>query len=302
MGSVRAGITWSVVRAALVWATVGTCVAAVICFPLVDFYAFFVLIDAAPAALSLGVIEALWLFLEKSKATNSQQFIRFGFISGSGLGILALPPALAQSDAIFSSWLAPAVFVVAALVGGGVGGVLSAASFRLGTTSRTPLPSMLRLLAGCCLIFVPLGVAEYFHYGPIVQSRLEVLAALSKSSVLNLPAGNAKGSQWTGCYTWDYHGIVGGGVGGGQLRITQVDGRLTILLPDRTLEGGVDSSGQFWAGSDTTSYGLEQRILWKGKFVNDSHFRHSDRSSVLKNGDFSNSGVLEGTGNRIPCL
>lgn len=143
-----------------------TGVAAAMCFSVVYFYAFFVLIDAAPGALSLGAIEALWLFLEKFKATNSQQFIRFGFVSGSRLGILA--PALARSDAIFSSWLAPAVFFVAALVGGGVGGVFSAASFRMGTTSRTPSSSMLRLLAGCCLIFVPLGVVEYFHYGPIV--------------------------------------------------------------------------------------------------------------------------------------
>lgn len=301
MGRLRSGITSSVLLAALVWATVGTCVAAVICFFLIGPFSVFVLVDAGPGALALGVIEGLWLFVEKSRAANSQRFTRLGLISGTGLGILALPPALARTDLSSNSWIFAAVLFIAAVLGGGVGGVFSAKSFRIGTTSRETSHSTLRHIAVCCLIFVPLGLAEYYYYGPIVQAKLEVLNFLPKHSVMSLPAGNAEGSKWTGCYAFEYHDRSGSGVGGGELRVTQSDGRLTIVEGRDTLDGGIDSNGRFWAARDVTFSDFEGRFLWKGRFTNDSRLQVSTRTTVLKNGVFANSGLAKGTGYRVPC-
>lgn len=301
MGRLRSGIILSVLRAALVWATVGTCIAAAIFFPLFAFFSVFVLFDAAPVALALGVIEGLWLFFEESRVANSQQFIRLGLISGAGLGILALPPALARTDLSDSSWMFPAVSVVAVLVGGGVGGVFSAKSFRIGTISRETSHSIQRLVAGCCLIFVPLGLAEYYYYGPIVQARLVVLNFLPKHSVMSLPAGNAKGSRWTGCYAFEYRNIGGSGVGGGELHVTQSDGRLTIEEGRDTFDGGINSNGRFWVGRDVAYSDFEGRFLWEGKFINDSCVQVSIRTTSLKNGAFANSELAKGTGFRVPC-
>lgn len=301
VSSFRSGVGWSILRAALIWAVTGTSAAAVVCFPLVYFWAIFVLYDAAPGALVFGTIQALWLLVEKSKAATSKEFIRFGFISGSGLGLLALPPALTRSEAVFSSWFAPAVFVVAALVGGGLGGALSALSFRAGNGSEKASRPTLRLIVGCCIVLVPLSLAEYHYYGPVVQSRLKVLAFLPKRAVVDLPTGNAEGSRWAGCYEFDYHNIGESGVGGGSLRVTQFDGRLTIFHPDRKLEGGVDSSGRFRAGSDTIFKEYEHRLLWKGQFFDDSHFTYLQTSTVLVHGNFSNSTVVQGAGRRVSC-
>jgi hypothetical protein len=301
MGGLRSGITSSVLRAALVWATVGTCVAAVICFVLVGPFSVFVLVDAGPGALALGVIEALWLFVEKSRAANSQQFTRLGLISGAGLGILALPPALARTDLSSNSWIFAAVLFIAAVLGGGVGGVFSAKSFRIGITSRETSHSTLRHVAVCCLIFVPLGLAEYYYYGPIVQAKLVVLNFLPKHSVMSLPAGNAQGSRWTGCYAFEYRNIGGSGVGGGELHVTQSDGRLTIEEGRDTFDGGIDSNGRFWVGRDVAYSDFEGRFLWEGKFINDSRVQVSIRTTSLENGVFANSGLAKGTGYRVPC-
>src|SRR5579859_8182950 len=128
MGGFRSGVVWSVLRAALIWAGVGTSVAAAICFSVIDAFAVFVFADAGAAAVVFGVIEGLWLRFELPRTSNSREFIRFGIISGSGLGLLALPPALAQSEASSTSWAFPVVYTLAALVGGGVGGACSALS------------------------------------------------------------------------------------------------------------------------------------------------------------------------------
>ncbi len=300
VANLRSHTAWSILPAALIWAVAGTCVAAAICFPFIFFYAFFVIVDAAPGALVLGMIAAAWLYVEKAKAANSREFIRFGLVSGCGLGMLALPRALARADVSFVSWHAPAVFFLAALVGGGVGGICSAASYRIGTSTRQASGSITRLVVGCCLILVPLGVAEYFHYGEVVQAKLRVLGYLSKDSVTNLPAGNAQGARWTGCYAWNYHNIGESGVGGGQIQVHHVDGRLTIV-DAKTLDGGIGSNGRFWAGSDTTFSDDELRILWKGKFVNEERAEFSIHTTVLKNGAFLNSVIAEGTADRIPC-
>jgi hypothetical protein len=299
LGGCRSGVAWTVLRAALIWAPVGMCVAAAICFFRISGFAVFLFADAGPAALVLGVIEGSWLYYEKSKTANAHEFIRFGFISGAGLGLLALPPALAQSDASFVDWISPAVFVVAALVGGGIGGVFSASSFRISASSREPSHSILRLIAGYCLVLVPVGLAEYSHYGTIVQTRLKVLAALSKASVYGLPAGNATGSRWSGCYDVNYHNIGESGVGGGLACLTQVDGKVAISEGrDPNLEGGIDSNGRFWAGRDTTFNDLDLRVLWNGEFTDNSRFQYSERATVLKNGRFSNSTIAEGSGHR----
>jgi hypothetical protein len=299
MSGIRPGATWSVLRAALVWAIVGMSVAAGISFIVIYFFALFVFVDAGLAALALGVIEGLWLYLEKSKTANAREFLRFGFISGAGLGLLTLPPALAQAELLHKGWLAPVVFVVAALVGGGVGGIFSARSFQIDTSSRQPSHSMLRLLIGYCLILAPLGVAEYLHYGMIVQTRLQALAVLSNASVSGLPPGNATGSQWSGCYSVDYHNIGESGVGGGIFCLTQLDGQLIISQGgDPDLEGGIDSDGRFWVGSDHTFNDLEARVLWKGKFVDNSRFHYFSWITVLQNGKFSNSVIATGNGYR----
>jgi hypothetical protein len=46
----RRDIISNILRVALIWAGVGTSVAAVICFPVIEFYAIFVIVDAAPGA------------------------------------------------------------------------------------------------------------------------------------------------------------------------------------------------------------------------------------------------------------
>jgi hypothetical protein len=292
----------NILRVALIWAGVGTSVAAVICFTVVYGFAVFVIIDAAPGALVLGTIEALWLYAERSKAANSQEFIRFGCISGAGIGILALPPALACSGAQFTSWTFPVVFVVAALFGGGVAGGCSAAWSQTSADWRGSSHSMLRVVTGCCLVVVPLMLAEYYCCGQIVQSRLKVLAFLPKSFVTNLRVGSALGTGWTGCYSWNYRNVGESGAGGGRLKITQIDGHMAIETgyTDLPLEGGIDSTGHFWVGRDTTHGDLELRVLWKGKLSNHSRFSFSSRSTVLDNGNFSNSVLANGGGYSVP--
>jgi len=153
--------------------------------------------------------------------------------------------------------------------------------------------------------FVLLGIAvlEYFHYGPVIIRKFPI-PALRESSVVNLPAGNATGSRWSGTYQVELEALESSGfVGksGGQLEFVQQDGQLTVNgLGGMILRGGMDSNGRFWAGGQRQT-GVESgtlRFLLTGRFQDTEVFTCSKRVTLLKGGRHVNSSREDGSGHR----
>lgn len=304
------GVAWSVARGVLSWALVGCGTAAVISFLVLSAYAVFVFEDAGPAAAVLGAIQSVWLYLERTRWRSSRELFGFGSLSGAALGLLGFAPSFAQTTVNFS-WSAISVLLCAALAGGLAAGSVNAWFFVSQVRADAPPGYSRWLFTGCCLV-LSVAAFEYWHYGPIIIRKLPV-PKLSESSVLNLPAGDATGSRWSGLYrfrgeTFESSGMVGGERG--LIQFVQNNGSLKVCRDgDEVLAGGINANGEFWAGSQRTgdaalvwrgsqgAYAL--RWLLKGKFLDNDHFEYSSRTSLLENGRFRNSTRVDGTGDRL---
>jgi hypothetical protein len=251
----------------------------------------------------LGALHGPWLYFERDRWRSAGQLHRFGLLSGAVFGLLGFPPAFARTSLIVSPFQV-GVFLAAALLGGAAAGLANARFYLPQVRPQVPSGWRRRLVAGC-LIVLPLAAFEYLHYGSGVLRRWPI-PALAENSVLRLPVGDARGSDWAGCYDYsaeffEASGIVG--TTGGRLRLVQQEGRLQLEeAASHPLHGGIDQDGRFWAGGQRAAPdGPVLRTLIQGKFVRQGEFTISLRSTVLKGGTVLNSTHAEGKGHRVSC-
>jgi len=293
----------SLAGGAIIWCTVGAGVAALISSLVIFVWAIYVVTVAAPIAALLGCVQGLWLYLERLHWKNSGERMRFGWTSGAALGLLGFAPSYIHIEILPSHGCRDiAVFLVAALFGGmAAGGV---------TAKLTPTPDgpqgasgrARRVLVGCLLILIGASV-EYSLYWPALIRKLPI-PRLDESSVINLPAGSARGSLWSGCFQYNGEFFWASGVAGkegGAPFVQQKDGVLRVSLggSGRELSGGVDEDGRFWAGAQApVGQGETLRTLVKGRFLDKDHLQYSLRRSYLKGTTFQNTTRVDGRGLR----
>src|SRR5262249_23162025 len=127
---------------------------------------------------------------------------------------------------------------------------------------------------------------------------------VSRRAVTNLAAGDARGSTWAGCY--QYLGQTSRGSGaigkeGGLLKVEQADGALRVLDGDaHPLLGGVDGNGRFRFGGGRTTGQDTVRVLWEGKF-NENSLDFTKRMTGIRGLNLLNTTRLTGTAHRISC-
>jgi hypothetical protein len=150
-----------------------------------------------------------------------------------------------------------------------------------------------RVLVGTILILAGAWI-EYALFWPILIRKLPILR-LDERSVINLPAGNARGSLWSGCFEYNGEYFWASGVvgkEGGAAFLKQKDGALRVSLggSGRELSGGVDQDGRFWAGAQTpVGQGEALRMLLTGRFLDKDHLEYSLRRRYLKGITFHNT-------------
>jgi hypothetical protein len=301
-GGAWAGVG-SVLGGALIWCTVGIGVATLISALVIFVWAIYVFAVAWRAAALLGSIQGLWLFAERARWKNSREQVRFGLVSGAALGLLGFVPSYVQIEMLPPHrWWGVGVFAAAAFFGGMAAGGVTAVAIGSRPEPQGSTRAARRLVVGVLLM---LGGAalEYSLYWPSLIRKLPILR-LDESSVVNLPPGNARGSQWSGCF--QYLGETfwaSGGVGkeGGMLTVRQDGGALQITMAgsSSSLAGGVDADGRFWTGAQrpVPPDGL-LRTLLRGRFQGTDRFEYSLRLSYLKGLTFVNTTRVDGTASR----
>jgi hypothetical protein len=276
-------------------------VAAVIAAFRVFVWVIFSFPEMVATAAVLGAVHGLWLYLAGLPCEPESFDLRwFGPISGGILGVLGFPPVFSRIDGIVADRLMVAVSLLAAVCGGIAAGFVSA---RRVTVPRVRGSILGRSVVVGCLLVLPLGALDYHFYWPATADRLPV-SRVSHQAVTNFSAGDAHGSAWTGCYQYLGQLSRGSGVLGGEgglLRVGQTDGSLRVLDGSADpLLGAVDGNGRFRFGGERTTGQDTLRVLWEGKF-NDNSLNFTRRTTVLRGMNVLNTTRLTGTAQRISC-
>jgi hypothetical protein len=298
----------TIVTAAAIWVFLGVPVAAAITGVVLLFFVVLAVPVMAATAAVLGAAQGLCLVVasrwSRSRACTRREAdsagIRwFGAISGGVLGLLGFLPVYSHTSIVVKT---PAVYVflVAGISAGAVAGTVCC--WKLPVKLLSP-PTPRRTFAVGSLVVLALAAIGYGTYWDATVDRLPV-PEVSKNSISQLSAGNAKGSVWSGCY--DYRGTMSQGSGmtgfeGGLLIVKQNDGLLAISSSRETnWHGGVNESGRFRAGVET-NYGQDTlRTLWEGRFASNS-FNFTKRDSLVRDGRLVNTTKAAGTAQRISC-
>jgi hypothetical protein len=288
----------SVATTAGTWVIVGVPVAAVIAAFRVFIWVIFSLPDMAVTAAILGAVHGCWLYLAgRPSETKSSEHRWFVPLSGGILGLLGFPPVFSRINGVVADRPLVAVCIVAA-VGGGI-----AAGFAARRFAAAPRPTLSRAVIVGCLLVLPLAVLDFHFFWPPTVDRLPV-ARLSTQAVTQVPAGDARGSAWAGCYQYLGQTSRGSGVLGGEggiLQVRQTDGALQVLDGSADpLLGGVDRQGRFRFGAERTTAPDTLRVLWEGKF-NETSLDFTRRTTVLRATKILNTTRLAGTAQRISC-
>lgn len=287
----------------LLWVVSAVGVATAISFFTVLIYALiYIPRYALVPALALGAIHSLWMQLERENYSSRTDATVFFIVTGALMGLLGFAPTFINFTEVSFRWTSIVVFLLSAAVGGGVAGHLCGNLYfppPSGNKDRHWGPRLIRGL----LVLTPIAVLEIHLFGATVQDRLPA-RIVRAHEVLNLGAGNATGSQWSGefQYSGSYsHGSGISGTGGGMMKIAQLDGRITVSnVVSKDLIGGIDANGHFWAGAESSSSMLLRTQL-EGQFTDIDNFTYSIRNSVFKDGAFPshiNSTLAKGSGTR----
>ena len=214
--------------------------------------------------------------------------------SGALVGAICFLPAF-----VFWSGTSSTVLALAAVAGAMAGG---AASANVVLRVSPAKPSSGSFAAGVIVILAVFAAALGIFWQAVLD-RMPVWE-LSREAVVNLPAGDASGTQWSGCYSYEGTSIpntYGAGLprrptgrSGGMVIVTQNGGALQMDFSDRMYLGGVNQNGDFWAGYD--SEGVRMRI--DGQFM-EHGFTYQKRGTALRQGTPFNTIVDRGLGR--PC-
>jgi hypothetical protein len=291
----RFGASGRLVRSSLAWAITAVAVATLVCFLAFYFYALFFIRFMIVPALALGLFHSVWVYLERKHFADASDASFFGTVSGGFAGLLGFPPAFANVTDVIFGWSGIAVLIAASVIGGAIAG-RTWVGFVHNPTAAARRPQ--KRFARGALLLVTMFVLEIAVYGPVLRLKLPVWIVL-KRDVIGLRAGNARGSSWSGEFQYSStssHGSGIQGTSGGIMTIVHDNGHIAIAnVASKDLEGGIDSNGRFWAGSETGR--LRTRL--DGKFSDADHFSFTVRRSVFEDGVFPKNSTLEdGSGNR----
>lgn len=288
---------------ALIWCTLGSGVAALISSLVLFVYAVFVVTAAARIAALLGAVQGLWIFLERHSWKTSRQRVRFGCVSGAAFGLLGFAPAYIHTEILPPhGWWGIAVFLIAALLGGMAAGAVTAMLVATPDTPQATSGHIRRILVGSLLVLAGASI-EHALFWPALNQKLPI-TALDESSVVNLPAGNARGSLWSGCFQYNGQMFWASGVvgkEGGEAFVQQNDGGLIISFAGSSdkLTGGVNEDGEFWAGAQSSiGQGETLRTLIRGRLADKDHLEYSLRRTYRRGTKFQNSTRVDGYGAR----
>jgi hypothetical protein len=282
--------------AAAMWLVVGAPVAAGIAASFVSFWMLASFPEIAATASVLGAVQGLWFYLAGPGRSKSEYdgFLWLGAFSGSFLGVLGFPPVFSRVG-IIAARSTVAVLLLGAIVGGIAAGLVSAHVLTLLLQGRT-------LKLGWRVVFVGLiiiAATDYLLYWPATTERIAV-PEVSRQDITALSAGNARGSQWSGCYEFQGKTPLGQGGGSGLLKVVQNDGVLKVENGRESFLGGVDRSGRFRFGAEISERTDTLRILWQGKFHGNS-FEFKKRLTVVNGVNSLGINPLTGTGQLVPC-
>ena len=287
-------------RSSMVWATVGTPVAAVVAAFRVFVWVVFSLPEMIVTAAVLGAAQGLWMHIAGS-ADKKESVSRgwFGLVTGGILGILGFPPVFSRIDGIVADRLLVLLALLAAFCGGMAAGWVSA---KVMTFSRSRAALGRAVLVGCVLVPSLAAVDYHFFWAPTFD-RLPV-PMVSHRDVANFHARDARGTTWAGCYQYLGHLTRGSGVLGGEggnLEVQQADGALKVSDGDAgLLLGAVGSDRRFRFGVERNAGENTLRVLWEGKF-NGADLDFTRRTTVLRGTRIINTTRLIGTAQRVSC-
>lgn len=260
----------------------------------------FVLRQMAWSAAVLGGIQGVWVMLadglyrsggSELSGPKSVDVRWFAAVSGGVLGLLGFLPVYSHTTIVVG--MSTLISLVVSAVGGGIAaGVVSGVVLFRGRLN--PMAVAQSVIVGGLLVLA-LTAIEYAVYWNGFVERLP----LPRAAVANLPAGDAKGTDWSGCYKYFAIDSGGGGAEGGPLVVKQEDGLLEVSVDHNSpLRGGIEQDGNFRVGSETKRYQTTVRSLWEGRFGSGLVF--TARTTALHDGRV-NTTAIQGVGKRTPC-
>lgn len=283
--------------AAALWVVIGVPVAALIAALCVSVWVIASLADMSAVACILGAVQGLWLYLAGQRSESDYgALLWFGSLSGGFLGVLAFPAVL-SSTSMIAARPTVAVFLMAAIVGGVAAGLASAHVLHLPLRGRSLTLGSRVTISG--LLVIVLAAMDYRFFWPATAERVAA-SEVSRQEITSLSAGNARGSQWTGCYQYQGKTPLGMGGGSGLLKVAQTDGVLKVEDWSNSFLGGVDRNGRFRFGNEIAAGPQTLRTIWQGKFQGNS-FEFERRMTVVNGVNALGTGPLTGTGQLIPC-
>ena len=288
------------VTGALVWLTVGCGTAALIGTAAILFWAFgLVIYYGAPVAAALGAAQGVWIAAHLR--SNIPSSPRFWMWIGAMLGFLGFPLSFAMAEGT-TRWWRVAVFIAAAVLGGAAAGRATAAVIL--RAHEVVGGNHWRRLARAGVLVAAVAGLEWWLLWPRLDPRFPT-SPVTESDV-NILAGDARGSLWAGCFSYEgktFGPSSGLGVSGGSAHFYQEDGKLRLVHGlDTEYFGSISRNGRFSGGRRTVSPdGLLLRERIDGGFLSDSQYQYSIRSTVLQNGRIRNTARYVGVGYRRPC-
>lgn len=281
---------------AAMWVVVGAPVAAGIASIRMSVWVIASLPEMAVTSAVLGALQGLLFFLcghGRFKSVHGG-FVWLGAFSGSLMGVLGFPPVFSQAG-IIATRSTVAVLLLAAIMSGLAAGLVSAHVLTMLLWGRSMQLGWKIVALG---LFIP-GIIDYCFFRTATLERIAV-PEVSRQDIVKLSAGNARGSEWTGCYEFRGKFPLNQGGEWGMLKIVQTDGVLQVKEGRDSLWGGVDRSGRFRFGAEVTDRAVTLRMLWQGKFHADS-FEFDKRLTVVNGVNALGSNPVTGKGHLVAC-
>jgi hypothetical protein len=250
--------------------------------------------------LVLGAVQGLWLTVGgRVVEVEDSRSDWPGAGSGAVLGLLGFPAVFSRLNGIDFDYRQLAWLAIAVVCGGMVAGVLSHRV--IAAYGPWDPPTRGRSAAVAAVLVLALGVADYRLYWSGFVEKLPV-PAVSHKEVASIAAGNAHGSQWTGCY--EYTAANHSNTNSGRLMVQQADGELQVRdSGDLTeLRGRVEADGRFRVASEREFHdgnGSATRVLLEGRFSGDSAIFTKRLSMATPQMTLSRR--LSGTARRATC-
>lgn len=261
----------NVLTASAIWALIGVPVAA-----LLSLQGLVLLLTGRfgrglVVGLVLGAVHGFWLTVGGRVVEVEDSGSNWpGAVSGALLGLLGFPAVFSKMTGLAFDYQQLAWLAIAVVCGGMVAGVISLRVISAYGPWDPPTRGRSAAVAG--VLVLALGVADYCLYWSGFVEKLPA-PAVSHKAVISIVAGNAHGSQWSGCY--EYTAANYSTTNSGRLLVQQTHGELQVSDSgeEPALRGRVEADGRFRVASEREFHGgngSATRVLLEGRFSGDS--------------------------------